>query len=338
MSRVRTVFLGSPPFAAQILERLLQDEHLEIVGVVSQPDRPRGRGQKLQPTAVKSLALEQGLNCISPEKINTQEALAQLAAWQAEVAIVVAFGQILSERFMQLFHYGAVNIHASLLPKWRGAAPIQRSIEAGEYLMGVTLQKIVKELDAGDIIGQRQWNIDWNTDALQVLEQCVEPSVQLLQVDLMDYIRGNLSPKPQDHSQATYAHKITKEETRIDWNQSAWDIHNKVRAFIMGPGCYCITNRQERLKILRTRWIPSSYALDSFCPEDAPGTVKKIAQNIIIKCGPYTHPCRKDSDKGLIEPINYSLLELVEVQPENKKPSTALDWFNGLHESNLKLH
>ena len=337
MSRIRTVFLGSPLFAAQILAGLLADEHLTIVGVVTQPDRPRGRGQKYLPTPVKQIAEQHSIPCLSPEKINTDAALEAIKAWQAEVAIVVAYGQILSQKFLELFHFGAMNIHASLLPKWRGAAPIQRAIEAGEQVMGVSLQKIVKELDAGDIIGQRHWLIDENTNALQVLDQCLRPSLHLLQVDLMDYIRGHLASRPQDHTQATYAPKISKEEGYINFAQSAWVIHNKIRAFIMGPGCYCFTPTKERLKLLKTQLVPVTELTVNF-PQVAPLGMAWVQHSRVFVSTFLPEKTTENLMGKNPAPWASGWLELVTVQPENKSAMPASQWIKGLNHSSIILN
>src|SRR5690606_12427434 len=204
---IRTVFLGTPDFARAQLEYLAQDPHYEIVGVVTQPDRPAGRHMHLQPSPVKKFALEKGFKVLTPEKM-TPEVIAEVASWRAELAVVVAFGQILPQAFLDLFPKKAVNIHASLLPRWRGAAPIQRAIMAGDKETGVALQVIVKKLDAGDVIGTYRLPITDETDALKLLTDMVPLGQKLLHVDLMDYLRGNISPQPQDDGAVTYAHKI----------------------------------------------------------------------------------------------------------------------------------
>jgi methionyl-tRNA formyltransferase len=306
MSKVRAIFLGTPEFSAKILAGLLNDEHFEIVGVVSQPDKPRGRDLKLLPSATKALATQNRIPVITPIKINTPEFLNHISEWKAEIAIVVAYGQLLSNEFLNLFHFGAVNIHGSLLPKWRGAAPIQRSIEAGETETGVSLQKIVKELDAGDIIGTRNLTVSEEQSALDVLESMIPLSLDLLKIDLMDFIRGNLAPRPQDHSQATFAGKILKSETQINWNLDHITIHNKVRAYIMGPGAWTVS-KLGRLKILKTRTlIDPSLKLAS-------GELAWKNNQLIVGTGA----------NGLIE--------LVEVQPESRKRQTGKDWWHTLN-------
>lgn len=301
MSKIRALFLGTPDFSAKILEALLSDEHYELVGVVTQPDKPRGRDLKTLPSPTKLLAQKYALPTCTPEKINTQETLSQIANFKAEVAIVVAYGQILSNDFLNLFNYGAVNIHGSLLPKWRGAAPIQRSVEAGETMTGVTLQKIVKELDAGDIIGTRELLVSSADSALDVLAKMIPLSVDLLKLDLMDFIRGNLAARPQAHSEATYAAKISKIETQINWQFSCEQIHNKVRAYLMGPGAWSVT-QLGRLKILQAKSHPDLKA------QGAPGNIFGVDSAVYVTTGE-------------------GVLELLEVQAESKKRQAAIDWW-----------
>jgi methionyl-tRNA formyltransferase len=301
VSKVRVCFLGTPEFAVTALKGLLADEHFEVVGVVTQPDRPAGRKLLLTPSPVKSFALSQGLEVLSPEKINQELILQQIEKWDAEVAVVVAFGQILSTKFLNLFPFGAVNIHGSLLPAWRGAAPIQRSIEAGEQETGVTLQKIVKELDAGDVLGTRKITVPLEMTAMELHDKMAQLGVELLHVELMDYVRGNLAPIPQDHSQVTYAKKIEKSECLIDWTWPALKIHHKVRAFTMGPGVYTVA-QAKKLKIHRS--FPLSGRL-------SPGEVSVKEQKLIVGTGD-------------------GLLEILEAQPESKARMSGADALRSL--------
>ena len=266
MSVIRVCFLGTPEFAAIHLSSLIQDSHYEVVGVITQPDRPQGRKLKLTPSAVKILALANNIPVITSESLRKDEAaLEQIKKWQAEVAIVVAFGQILSEEFLNSFPFGAVNVHGSLLPLWRGAAPIQRSLEAGDKVTGVALQRMVKKLDAGPVLGIRKIDLDQTIKADELYKKLANLGTELLQVELMDYLRGNLLPIEQDETQVTIAKKIEKEESLISFlNLSALEIHNKVRAFVMGPGTYFVWNGQ-RVKIHTTKYVnensqqPSGY-------------------------------------------------------------------------------
>ncbi|MBC7420006.1 MAG: methionyl-tRNA formyltransferase [Bdellovibrio sp.] len=300
MSVIRVCFLGTPDFAATHLKMLLADDHYEVVGVVTQPNRPAGRKMQLIPSPVKILASENNLPTITPENLRKEpEAFEIIKSWKAEVAVVVAFGQILSQEFLDSFEFGAVNIHGSLLPKWRGAAPIQRSIEAGDKITGVSLQKMVKKLDAGAVIGDRKVELNDQITATELYAQLAVFGCDLLHIELMDYIRGNLAPRPQDEAEVTTAKKIEKEESVLDWNQSAVSIHNKIRAFTMGPGTY-VMFQGKRLKIHRT-------TVSDADTMGIPGKIFEIsAFELVIQTG-----------KGQIS--------LLEVQPESKSKISVSD-------------
>lgn len=301
MSVVRVCFLGTPDFAAKHLQSLLDDDHYKVVGVVTQPDRPSGRKMQLTPSPVKELALKHNIEVITPENLRKEpEALEKIKSWQAEVAVVVAFGQILSQEFLDSFTYGAVNVHGSLLPKWRGAAPIQRSIEAGDTVTGVCLQRMVKKLDAGPVIGERRVQLDSEINATELYDRLATLGCELLHVELMDYIRGNLAPQPQDESLVSIAPKIEKEESLLDFSRSAESLHNKIRAFSMGPGTY-VNFQGKRLKIHKTKVYAAA-------PTVKPGEVAAV--------GP----------AELIIQTSQGQLALLEVQPESKNRMTIADF------------
>lgn len=303
MSKVRVCFLGTPEFAVTSLKRILEDDHYDVVGVVTQPDRPAGRKMILTPSPVKSLAQARGLRVISPDSVNVEVIRQEIEKWGAEVAIVVAFGQILSQKFLDLFPFGAVNVHGSVLPRWRGAAPIQRALEAGDMESGVTLQKVVKALDAGDILGIRRINVGPEMNAQELHDELAVLGADLLHLELMDYIRGNLAPVPQDHAAANYAKKIDKTEAELRWDLPAEALHNKVRAFVMGPGTWTML-AGKKLKIHRTRYCPVDEGV-------APGTVTEVGlDQINVATG-----------KGI--------LEILEVQPESRNRMRISDFLKG---------
>ncbi|MEK2690386.1 methionyl-tRNA formyltransferase [Bdellovibrio sp. GT3] len=304
MSKVRVCFLGTPEFAVTSLKALLADNHFEVVGVVTQPDRPAGRKMQLTPSPVKVLALEHGLKVITPESLKKDpEAVAEIRSWGAEVGVVVAFGQILTQDFMDSFKFGCVNVHGSILPRWRGAAPIQRAIEAGDEESGVALQKMVKKLDAGDIIGIRRVKITPEMHALQLHDVLADLGADLLRVELMDYVRGNLAPTPQDESLVTIAPKIDKAESQVDWTKSAKSIDGKVRGFVYGPGTYTLLDG-KKLKLHVVRPLPASGAA-------VPGTVTAVdADSITVATGD-------------------GLLKLLEVQPESRNRMKVSDFLKG---------
>ncbi len=305
MSRIRLCFLGTPEFAVTSLKALLDDEHFEVVGVVTQPDRPAGRKLQLTPSPVKVLAISRGLKVLSPESLKQNELIIDsIRLWNAEVAVVVAFGQILTEDFMKIFNFGAVNIHGSILPRWRGAAPIQRALEAGDKESGVTLQKIVKKLDAGDILGIRRLSLDENINAQELHDQLALLGADLLRVELMDYLRGNLAGIPQDESQVTVAKKIDKREAEIQWGKTASEIHNKVRAFVMGPGTFTLW-QGKKLKIHKTKVVSISAQTKDV------GCIAEIKDSsFVIQCGT-------------------GHLEILEVQPESRNRMSSEDFLKG---------
>ncbi|WP_413294777.1 methionyl-tRNA formyltransferase [Bdellovibrio sp. HCB185ZH] len=304
MSKVRICFLGTPEFAVTSLKALLADEHYEVVGVVTQPDRPAGRKMQLTPSPVKVLALEHGLKVLTPESLKKDpEAVAEIRSWGAEVGVVVAFGQILTQDFMDSFRFGCVNVHGSILPRWRGAAPIQRAIEAGDEESGVALQKMVKKLDAGDIIGIRRVKITPEMHALQLHDVLADLGADLLRVELMDYVRGNLAPVPQDESLVTIAPKIDKAESLVDWTKSAKSIDGKVRGFVYGPGTYTVLDG-KKLKLHVVRPLPAAGSAK-------PGTVTAVdADSVTVATGD-------------------GLLKLLEVQPESRNRMKVADFLKG---------
>jgi methionyl-tRNA formyltransferase len=301
VSKVRVCFLGTPEFALVALKDLLLDEHFEVVGVVTQPDRPAGRKMILTPSPVKSLAMSRGIPVISPESVNKEFVLSEIEKWSAEVAVVVAFGQILSTKFLNLFPFGAVNIHGSVLPRWRGAAPIQRAIEHDDKESGVTLQKVVKELDAGDVLGIRRVQLDNEMTAMELHDQLAVLGCELLHLELMDYVRGNLAPIPQDPAGVTLAKKIDKQESLIKWIEPAQKIHNKVRAFTMGPGCHTVL-AGKKLKLHKTSVVEG---------EGVPGTVISVSEN------------------SLVVATGVGALSLISVQPESRNRMSIAEFLKG---------
>lgn len=311
MSKIRVIFLGTPEIAVACLKGLVEDTHFDVVGVITQPDRPAGRKMQLQPSPVKNFCLAHGLRVISPESVNTDSMLQQIEIWGAEIAVVVAFGQILGESFLKLFPLGAVNVHGSLLPRWRGAAPIQRAIEFGDQETGVALQKIVKKLDAGDVIGVRKIPISDETDAQRLYERMGQEGAELLQVELMDYIRGNLAGEPQDESQVTYARKIEKTEGEIDWSLSAPQISRKVRAFNMGPGTWSHLDK-KKVKIHRTKIVVEQKSASIQNTPLLPGSIVRAeGSDLWVRTG-------KDG-----------ILAIIELQPESRNRMTAAEFIKG---------
>lgn len=304
MSKVRICFLGTPEFAVTSLKGLLEDEHYEVVGVVTQPDRPAGRKLQLTPSPVKVLAQAHGLKVLTPESLKAdQAAVDEIKSWNAEVGVVVAFGQILTQSFLDSFPFGCVNVHGSILPRWRGAAPIQRAIEAGDVESGVTLQKMVRKLDAGDIIGIRRIKITSEMNALELHDELALLGADLLHVELMDYVRGNLVPAPQDEAQVTIAKKIDKSESLIDWNNSAKAIDGKIRGFVYGPGTYTLW-QGKKIKLHKAKGVSGEVSA-------VPGTITSVHEDYVsVACGE-------------------GVLQVFEVQPESRNRMKVEDFLKG---------
>ncbi len=304
MSTIRILFLGTPEFARAHLQSLLDDDHFEVVGVVSQPDRPAGRKMQLQPSPVKALAVEKNIPVITPEKVNTPEVLEQIQAFKAEAAVVVAFGQILPQKFLDFYPRRVVNVHGSLLPQWRGAAPIQRAVMAGDKVSGVCLQVMVKKLDAGDVIGLYTLPIGENTTAMELHDQMIPLGQKLLNIDFMDYLRGHVAAIAQDESKVTYAEKLDKAESLIDWSWPAEKIHAHIRGMTMGPGTYSI-RKGKKLKIITSRILDAS-------------SVNGKAGVLSVS-----------SSGGLEVTCGVGRLSLEEVQPESKPKMKSKDYLLG---------
>ncbi len=303
MSLIRCLFLGTPDIAASCLKAMIADEHFEIVGVVSQPDRPAGRKMQLQASPVKSLALQHKIPVWTPEKVSQPEVIKELSALRAEVVVVVAFGQILTQEFLDAYPNRIVNVHASILPRWRGAAPIQRAIMAGDRETGVSLQVMVKKLDAGAILGSRKIKIEEHMNSVDLLEAMKPLAADLLAVELMDYCRGNLGPLPQDESLVTIAPKIEKSEGLIDWSEPAQQILNKLRGLAMGPGVH--TRREGKpLKIHRAEVVSVQQKVKA-------GQVIQVDEDsFIVSCGGQA-------------------LKVLEVQPESRARMSVKDYLKG---------
>lgn len=301
MSKIRVVFLGTPDFSKYALQALYEDSHYDVVGVVTQPDKPAGRKLALTPSPVKEFALNAKLKVLTPDKINS--ALTEISNLNAEAAVVVAYGQILSQSFLDLFGGKVVNIHASILPRWRGAAPIQRAIMADDLETGVTLQKIIKKLDAGDVLGVRKIKIDDNMNALELLEKMKPLAAELLHIEFMDFMRGNLAGQVQDESLVTYAKKIEKSESEIDWKLSSRQIFNHVRGMVMGPGSVS-THAGKKIKLLKVK-------VKSLTGHFKPGIILDVlSDSFIVGCG-------------------IGELEVLEVQPESRSRMRSAEYLKG---------
>ena len=236
MEPIRIVFMGSPDFAVPALEALAG--LYPVAGAVTQPDRPAGRGGRLQAPAVKLAAERLGIPVIQPERLKSEEAMEALRGWAPDVIIVVAFGQILRAEVLSLPRHGCVNVHGSLLPRWRGAAPIQAAILAGDQETGVTIMKMDAGVDTGAIIKQRPIPIESTDTGGSLFDKLSRLGAELLIETLPRYMRGELVPQPQPEEGATHAPMLKKEDGRLDFNQCASDLERRVRAMQPWPGAF----------------------------------------------------------------------------------------------------
>jgi len=242
----RFVFMGSPDFALPTLQSLT--DNFQVVGVVTQPDRPAGRGRELKPPPVKELALALGLPILQPTRMKEPEAMEQLKAWAPDVIIVAAFGQILRSEVLELPPHGCINVHASLLPRWRGAAPINAAILHGDEQTGITIMKMDEGLDTGPVISKAAIPIASDETAGSLFPKLAQLGGKLLIETLPSYLNGELIPQPQDDSQPTYIKMLKRSDGELDFNEPAEALARKVRAYNPWPGTYLVWGNQ-RLKV-----------------------------------------------------------------------------------------
>lgn len=295
---MRLVFLGTPEFAVPSLEALVAAGH-EVMAVYTQPDRPKGRGQKEAMPPVKEAALRLGLPVRQPLKIRAPEVITELAALRPEAMVVVGYGQIIPQAILDIPPLGIFNVHASLLPKYRGAAPIQWAIANGETRTGVAIMKIDAGLDTGDVLAERATDIGPEETAPELSSRLAQAGATLL-VETLERL-GEITPRPQDPAQATWAPVITREDGRIDWARPARETIDRLRAFTPWPGCYGFL-RGQRLHIWRAR------AVDRTLP---PGELWREGRGLFAGCG-------------------QGSLELLEVQLEGRKRMDVPSFLNGL--------
>jgi methionyl-tRNA formyltransferase len=279
MTRLRIVFMGTPELAAVSLRALVAPREFEIVGVVTQPDQPKGRGLKLQPSPVKEIALRENLVVLQPERARDENFIKQLAALQPELIAVAAYGQILPKAILDLPRHGCLNVHTSLLPKYRGAAPIQHAILNGDPETGVTIMKMDAGLDTGDMLAQAATPISAQDNSETLHNRLAEIGAKLLVKTIPDFISGKIQPQPQPSEGMTYAAKIKKQDGQIDWSQPARVIWNRVRAMIPWPGAFThlAGPPQQLLKIWDAETIERSGEAGSVLQADKDG--------IVIGCG-----------------------------------------------------
>ena len=296
------VFMGTPEFALPTLKTLHHSSH-SILSVITQPDRPKGRGQKLLVPPTKQVALDFHLPVLQPETVNSPEFIDLLSSNRPDAIIVVAFGQILSETFLKIPKRFCINLHSSLLPKYRGAAPIHRSILNGDTQTGVTTMIMDKGMDTGDILLMKETPIH-ETDNAQTLHDTLSEMGGTLVLETLKRLEENtLLPTPQDHGHATYAPKLKKEEGLVKWEQSAITLWNQVRGLTPWPGTYTLLNK-KRLRILKAQVTEGT-------PDDSPGQVARV------------------TDVGIEVGTGQGRLVLTELQPEGKKSMSAKSFLAG---------
>jgi len=300
---MKIVFMGTPQAAVPTLERILRDGH-EIVAVYTQPDRPAGRGNKLNASPVKEFASQNNLQIYQPTKIKTPEALELFKSHDADVAVVVAYGRILPETFLQAFPKGAINVHFSLLPKYRGAAPVNWAIVGGEKTTGITTMQMDAGLDTGAILLQRQTDIGETETAVELMQRLSLTGADLLSETLAMF--DELTPQPQDDSQATFAPIMKKEDGLISWMLTATDIANRARGFQPFPTAFTFY-KEKKLTIWRCQPSNVSHQLKTI------GEILEAkGDNLLVFCGGDT------------------VLQIDELQLEGKRRMPTRDFLNGV--------
>ena len=296
------VFMGTPEFALPTLKKIHNSSH-SILSVITQPDRPKGRGQKQVDSPIKKFALENNLPVLQPATVNTQEFIASLLENRPDYIIVVAFGQILSEAFLKIPKQFCINLHSSLLPKYRGAAPINRAILNGDTRSGVTTMIMDKGMDTGDILLVDETPIEQNDDAQSLHDKLSEQGAELVLETLSRLQKNDLLPTPQNSDLASYAPKLKKEESLIDWKIDAQNIFNKIRGLSPWPGTHTLYNG-KRLAILKGEIVPGESS-------DRPGHIIRI------------------TDTGIEVGTGKNRLKITELKPEGKKAMPVKSFLSG---------
>lgn len=301
---MRIVFMGTPDFAVGSLQALAEAGKYEIVSVITQPDRPKGRGRQMLMTPVKEYALSQGYEVHQPQRVKTPEFVAQLREMNPDLIVVAAFGQLLSQEILDMPKYGCINVHASLLPKYRGAAPIHYAIMQGEKESGVTIMQMDIGMDTGDMLKKVVVPIGENMTMGELHDELKVKGAELLLEVIEDIAAGKAAPEKQNSEKATYASLLQRSMEKIDWSKSAVDIHNLVRGFNPAPGAFTKLPDGKNLKIWGTRLTSKESAAEA-------GTVVEVGKHsFCVACGD-------------------GVLEVIEVQPESKKRMAAQVFCNG---------
>ncbi|MCL2508828.1 MAG: methionyl-tRNA formyltransferase [Oscillospiraceae bacterium] len=299
---MKVVFMGTPDFAVPCLQRLIADGH-DVTGVFTQPDKPKGRGNVIAAPPVKEEALKNGIAVYQPRSMRDGEALEILREITPELIVVVAFGKILPKEILELPRFGCINIHASLLPKYRGAAPVQWAVLNGESVTGVTSMQMDEGLDTGDILIKAQTEIGENETAGDVLERLSCLGADVLSKTLSALTDGSLRPEKQDSSQSTHAPMLAKELCPIDWTRSAREIHNQIRGLSPWPVATAVIYG-KKVKIHESKLCGLTGG--------NLGEIMESGGRLIVSCG------------------NFECLEIITVQAEGKKAMNAADFLRGL--------
>ena len=297
---LRIIFAGTPDFAARHLQALIQSEH-QIVGVYSQPDRPAGRGKKLKASEVKALALEHELPVFQPQSLKNEDALTELKSLNADIMIVVAYGLILPKAILEAPRLGCLNVHGSILPRWRGAAPIQRAIWAGDEDTGVTIMQMDEGLDTGDMLHISRCPIAADETSASLYTKLAELGPGALVQTINKLANGELIAEPQNDELANYAKKLSKEEANIDWTMDAVQIERNIRAF--NPWPVCFTQMGEH-------------------------SVKIYQASVVEQTGP-AGVVLSSNKNGIVVACGKQALSITQLQPQGKKPMAISDFLNG---------
>ncbi|MGX2955727.1 methionyl-tRNA formyltransferase [Ursidibacter arcticus] len=305
MKKLNIIFAGTPDFAATHLQALLNSQH-NVIAVYTQPDKPAGRGKKLQASPVKQLAEQHNIPVYQPKSLRKEEAQAELQALNADVMVVVAYGLILPETVLNAPKYGCLNVHGSLLPRWRGAAPIQRAIWAGDNETGITIMQMDIGLDTGDMLYKVATPITPTETSATLYAKLAELAPPALIEVLNGLENGQFSPEKQQDELANYAEKLTKEEAKLDWNLTACQLERNIRAFNPAPIAYLTLVREgveERIKIYQANVLPHQ--------AKTAGAILAVDKN------------------GIQIATQEGVLNITQLQPAGKKPMFIQDFLNG---------
>ncbi len=305
------VFFGTPDFAAEVLQGLIRTGHKPVL-CVSQPDKPQGRKQIIKPTPVHAVTKEHGIDLIQPRKIKTDEFYEKIKSYEPDFIITAAYGRILPDRILDLANYEALNVHGSLLPKYRGASPVQASLLAGDKLTGITILRMTSELDAGPIFSTAEFEIPDLMRSDELMLELAKIGADLLPETLEDIYEGKIKPIAQDDEQATFCGLIDKEMGLIDWNSTANQIEAQVRGLYPWPGAFTYENG-NRFKI----HLAKAYTKEA-CP-DLPDTYSELSNGTVVSL----------AQKSIWVKTSSGVLQLLEVQKANSKAmQTSANYHN----------